>query len=112
MKNTGRLVHDIATYSRFCKQPDAFYSYSTAVFPEQQGKGVATHLKRSQIAHARAEGFRYLTGHAREGAMMHLAEKMGAKIVKEYPNWYDTGATNYLYEIDMDGINVDRKSVV
>lgn len=98
-------VHDIENYQHF-GEGNSFYAYATSVLPSHQGRGIATSLKRAFIAHARVKGFRYLVGHAKEGAMVNINEKFGARIVRSYDDWYNTGNTHYLYELDVREVGV------
>jgi len=85
------------TYEHYDEK--TMYVTSTAVLPEYRGKGVATKLKQFMFKDLKENGFKYVVGHSDSGAMTHINEKFGAKIIGEFKNWYDSSETHYLYEV-------------
>lgn len=90
---------DPNTYSHYNEK--TIYITSTAVLPEYRGKGIAIKLKIEMHKQLKKEKFKYVIGHAYEGAMINICKMFGGKIIKKFINWYDSGETHLLYEIDL-----------
>lgn len=80
----------------------AFYTVAFSVLPEHQGEGIGTILKSEHLSEIRRHGYDTVVGHANSGKAIEINQKFGARIIFTYPNWYGTGETHYLYELDMN----------
>lgn len=98
----NRKVKDIQSYERYGDK-DVVYVCSASVDQSVQGEGIGYLLARAFRAFASSEGYRFIIGHAREGKPMRINEKLGAKPVKKYENWYKTKEDYLLYELDTMG---------
>lgn len=83
------------------EDPSSFYLYNIVINRNHQRKGFGRELLLAMINEARAKGFKKIVGHFREGASLELAKSLGAKTVKDYPNWFNTGETYTHCEIDL-----------
>ncbi len=88
------------------KRVKALYHYSIGVLPEYQGMGIGKALKRATILEAKRQGYRFLVGHAKEGAALELNKKLGARVTESYDDWFNTGNTHYLYELDLENVPI------
>ena len=77
------------------------YLYSISVHPEYQGKDLAKRLMIEIIADCKAQGYDVLLSHAKEGGSLHLHDFFGGAHIDAVDNWYDTGATHTLCEINL-----------
>lgn len=77
------------------------YQNAFGVLPGYRGRGIGRLLKEATIHEAKKQGFRFLLGHAREGAAIGINKKFGARIIRPYEDFGGTGTTHYLYEIDL-----------
>ncbi len=77
------------------------YVWSFTVKPEFQGQNIGFKLASSFTNLAKRLGYEKILGAAKEGASIHINEKLGAKIIKPLENWADTGTTHYLYELNL-----------
>ncbi len=78
------------------KSKNVFYLMSYGILPKFQRYGIGKELVEEILKRAKAEGFEFVAMHAREGASLQINQKLGAQVLDGYPNWYDTGETNYL----------------
>ncbi len=83
------------------KSNETCYQEFFSVLPGYQGIGIGKLLKKATIHEAQRKGYNFLLGHAKEGAAIEINKKFGARIIKQYEDWYGTGITHYLYEIDL-----------
>ena len=89
---------------------DILYVFSLAVLSEYRGLGYGKILKSYFLGHIVSltltldamgkQGVRKIIGHANQKAMC-LNSMFGAEVICPYHNWYDTGETAYLYEINI-----------
>lgn len=89
---------------------DILYVFSLAVLPEYRGLGYAKILKSYFLGHIKSLtmtldamgkiGVRKIIGHANQQAMC-LNSMFGAEVICPFHNWYDTGETAFLYEINL-----------
>lgn len=78
---------------------NTIYCYSNTIIKPYQGKGYGKILKSYWLGLVKGKGFNFVYGHARPNGSQKLNEFFGAKFIKEYPNWYETGETYKLYSI-------------
>lgn len=83
------------------RDPEAIYCYSNTILERYKGKGYGTILKAAFIGHV-SNKFRTIYGHARPGASQALNRKFGAKFLRIYKNWYETGEDYRLYILELD----------
>lgn len=81
-----------------------FYYESVAVLPEYQNRGIGTALTEALISEAKRSGYRFLVSHAKEDPSLEIHKKFGASVIRPYENWFNTGYTHYLCEIDLEEI--------
>ena len=72
------------------------YLFSIGVHPDHRRKGIGTALMDSLIKEMKLKGFNRLTGHFLP-ASQELMLSRGAKTLKHYENWYNSGLpANYM----------------
>jgi predicted GNAT family acetyltransferase len=76
------------------------YIHSTAIRPQFQGQGLSKILKAYSLGLVKKE-YKTVIGHARHGASINLSLTYGAKIKMQFDDWYGTGETYYLYQLDL-----------
>jgi len=79
----------------------ALYVYSTTVLPEYEGRGFGQIIKAYLRGRARGAGYRWVVGHAKEGASVALNLRFGAKLGRRHPNWSDTGEPYRFYSLKL-----------
>lgn len=84
---------------------EAMYLISLAVLPRYRNVGLGKALKISLMKEAKKLGYDVIVSHAREGAALELNKRLGARVIKPYPDWFGTGETYYLCEIDLNRNN-------
>ncbi|MBF0553675.1 MAG: GNAT family N-acetyltransferase [Nitrospirae bacterium] len=90
---------DPKTYLNYGKK--VMYITSTGVLPEYRGKGVARRLKYAMLQDLKKDGFNYVIGHSHAGTMVTINKLFNAEIIQEFPKWFGSKWTNYLYEINI-----------
>lgn len=80
--------------------PDTLYTYSISILKPFQGLGLSKILKAYFLGCARS-GFKTVIGHSLQGASIQHNLSFGAKVIQEFPKWYGTSKTAYLYQIDL-----------
>ena len=76
-----------------------YYAFSTTVLPGYQGLGVAKLLLAYTHGNLRYENVHSrVIGHATSDAMRRVRLDLGAKILNEHDNWYESGRKAYFYE--------------
>ncbi|MGA3021073.1 MAG: GNAT family N-acetyltransferase [Candidatus Micrarchaeales archaeon] len=78
-----------------------FYNHSFAVLPEYQRHGIGTKLKEELIARAKQAGYQFFVNHAKEGTSQNIDLREGAVEIGECRNWYNTGKSHFVCEIDL-----------
>jgi GNAT superfamily N-acetyltransferase len=79
----------------------ALYVYSTTVLRRYEGRGLGTILKAYMLGRAFEAGYRWVVGHAREGASVALNVRFGAELGRRDPNWYGTGDAYRFYVLKL-----------
>ena len=74
------------------------YVCSVGVLPEYRCLGIAKKMKQKMNKALKDSGYEYILSHSNAGAMVHLDESFGAKILKEEKNWGGSKETHYLTE--------------
>jgi ribosomal protein S18 acetylase RimI-like enzyme len=74
------------------------YISSIGVLPEYQNRGIAKKFKENMNQILKKLGYRYVLSHSNEGAMTHLDELFGAKIIDTKHNWGGSKETHHLTE--------------
>lgn len=85
-----------------CVAEATFYMSALSVHPDYQKRGVGTELMRQLLARVKQGPYNLLVGHGNgEVALSKVYERFGAKAVRAYRNWFNTGSTYWLYEIHL-----------
>ena len=63
-----------------------------------QPKSSTKKMKQKMNKALKDSGYEYILSHSNAGAMVHLDESFGAKILKEEKNWGGSKETHYLTE--------------
>lgn len=84
------MLHDTLPVEGAC------YLYNFIINENFQGKGLGLALINEIVEKSRNQGYKILSGHFRPNGSLSLAKKIGAKELKPYPNWGETGET-YIY---------------
>jgi GNAT superfamily N-acetyltransferase len=79
----------------------ALYVYSTTVVPAYEGRGFGTIVKAYLLGCAFNAGYRWVVGHAREGASVALNQRFGAELRRRHPNWSETGDPYWFYTLKL-----------
>jgi hypothetical protein len=58
-------------------------------------------LNRAVGQTAKDQGYEYIIGHSRKGMAVNVAVRLGAKVIKEWPDWFGTGISYYQVEVDL-----------
>jgi hypothetical protein len=86
------------------------YLHSIGVRPEAYSKekisahkGISIAMQMNSLVGkiAKDQNYNFIIGHAREGMSLNVAVKLGAKIIKEYSNWFGVGTSYYQVEADL-----------
>ena len=80
------------------------YLYSISVLPSHSGKDLAKRLMIELLADCKAKGYDVLLSHAKEGASLHLHDFFGGIHINSVGNWYETGHSHTLCEIDLKSL--------
>jgi GNAT superfamily N-acetyltransferase len=72
------------------------YLYSILVNENFQGKGIGNALLKVLIDESRRLGYKIFAGHYRPNGSLKLIKKAGAKEIRPYANWGDSGE-EYIY---------------
>ena len=65
------------------------YTYSFVVMRKYKGNGYGKTLKRVYLSWARKKGFKYVSGHVREGVSQQFSGEV--QILQRFDNWHGTG---------------------
>lgn len=79
---------------------DTIYIFSTAILPKFRGTGLSKILKAYSLGML-SRDYTTVIGHARQGVSIKLSTDFGARIVKQFDDWYDTGEPYFLYQLDL-----------
>ncbi|MBO8130407.1 MAG: GNAT family N-acetyltransferase [Candidatus Marinimicrobia bacterium] len=71
------------------------YTYAFIVKKDHRKLGLAKMLKRVYQSYMKKIGFKYISGHVREGVALNF--KKSTQILKKFPNWNGTGYTFEYY---------------
>jgi GNAT superfamily N-acetyltransferase len=102
----GEGYEDISHYRRH----KAMYVYSTTILPRFQGRGLGKILKAHHLGRIQQAGYRYVIGHARDGASVALNLGFGAKLLTRHPDWHGTGDLYRFYELALRRARVHAAS--
>ena len=75
----------------------ALYVYSTTILRPYEGRGRGAILKAYLLGRAFEAGYRWVVGHAKEGASVALNRRFGAALRRRHANWYGTGEPYRFY---------------
>jgi GNAT superfamily N-acetyltransferase len=79
----------------------AFYVFSTTILPQYEGRGLGAILKAYLLGRAFGAGYRWVVGHAKEGASVALNQRFGAVFRRRHANWYGTGDPYRFYVLKL-----------
>jgi len=85
-----------ADLRRFAKTR-TLYVYSTTILPQFRGTGLGKILKAYLLGRAFEAGYKFVVGHARQGASAALNVGFGAELRRRHANWYGTGEHYWFY---------------
>lgn len=97
---TQQIVEEYEIYDT---QPldNAIYLYSIAVKEGLQGKGIGLTLLKELTSEAKAKGYKVFAGHYRPNGSLQIIKKLGAKELKNYPNWSNSNEEYVYCELDI-----------
>jgi GNAT superfamily N-acetyltransferase len=84
-----------------CKNEKAVYMYSLGVLPEYEGKDIGKRLMMNLLIDLKEKGYKKVFGHLKEGGSSHLAHFFEGNLLETREDWFQTGKTYFLYEIDL-----------
>jgi len=67
---------------------NTLYTYAFVVFNKYKGSGFAKTLKRVYLSWAKKKGFKYVSGHVREGVSQRFTGSV--QILQRFNNWHGT----------------------
>tara|TARA_B100001179_G_scaffold41506_1_gene27297 strand:+ start:331 stop:975 length:645 start_codon:yes stop_codon:yes gene_type:complete len=67
---------------------NTLYTYAFVVFQKYKGSGFAKTLKRVFLSWAKKKGFKYVSGHVREGVSQRFTGSV--QILQRFDNWHGT----------------------
>jgi predicted GNAT superfamily acetyltransferase len=67
---------------------NTLYTYAFVVFQKYKGSGFAKTLKRVYLSWAKKKGFKYVSGHVREGVSQRFTGSV--QILQRFDNWHGT----------------------
>ena len=79
----------------------ALYVYSTTILKRYEGGGYGKILKAYMLGRAFEAGYRWVVGHAKEGASVALNVRFGAEVGRRHRNWYGTGDAYRFYVLKL-----------
>ncbi len=79
----------------------ALYVYSTTILSAYEDSGFGKILKAYVLGRAVEAGYRWVVGHAKEGASLTLNQRFGAKIHRRHTNWFGTGDPYRFYSLKL-----------
>lgn len=74
---------------------NTLYTYAFVVMKKYKGNGYAKTLKRVYLSWARKKGFKFVTGHVREGISQKFSGEV--QILQRFENWHGTSKTFEYY---------------
>ena len=69
-------------------EKNTLYTYAFVVFQKYKGSGFAKTLKRVYLSWAKKKGFKYVSGHVREGVSQRFTGSV--QILQRFNNWHGT----------------------
>ena len=69
-------------------EKNTLYTYAFVVFHKYKGSGFAKTLKRVYLSWAKKKGFKYVSGHVREGVSQRFTGSV--QILQRFDNWHGT----------------------
>lgn len=69
-------------------EKNTLYTYAFVVFQKFKGNGYAKTLKRVYLSWAKKKGFKFVSGHVREGISQRFSGSV--KILQRFKNWHGT----------------------
>ena len=69
-------------------EKNTLYTYAFVVFQKYKGSGFAKTLKRVYLSWAKKKGFKYVSGHVREGVSQQFTGSV--QILQRFDNWHGT----------------------
>jgi predicted GNAT superfamily acetyltransferase len=76
-------------------EKNTLYTYAFVVMSKYKGNGYAKTLKRVYLSWAKKKGFKYVTGHVKEGISKRFTGDI--RILARFENWHGTGKTFEYY---------------
>ena len=77
-------------------QDQTVYTYAFIVDTKHHGKGYAKMLKRVYLNWLKKRGYRYVSGHVREGISQQFSP--ATRVLQKIPNWHETGKVFEYYQ--------------
>src|SRR5882762_5582467 len=77
------------------------YVYSTTILRRYEGRGLGAILKAYVLGRTFEAGYRWVVGHAKEGASVALNRRFGAELRRRHTNWSDTGDVHWFYVLKL-----------
>lgn len=76
-------------------------NYAELISISSSVSGIGNYMWKYLAPMLRGHGIKYATGHARQGASWHLAEKHGADRIFTCSNWGNTGEDYVFFKINL-----------
>jgi GNAT superfamily N-acetyltransferase len=101
-EETGKIEWSPREFSETYNSDGAgiLYIEDTTILPEYRNKGFAKFLREKTYQKLKND-WNFIVAHANSGAMINISKELGGNILKEFPNWFGSGETHVLYEIDL-----------
>ncbi|MBL7046037.1 MAG: GNAT family N-acetyltransferase [Candidatus Marinimicrobia bacterium] len=74
---------------------NTLYTYAFVMMKKYKGSGLGKTLKRVYLSWAKKKGFKYVTGHVREGVSKKFSGEV--EIIARFDNWHQSGKTFEYY---------------
>ena len=78
---------------------NTLYTYAFVVFQKYKGSGFAKTLKRVYLSWAKKKGFKYVSGHVREGVSQRFTGSV--QILQRFDNWHSTNKRFEYYRMPL-----------
>ncbi len=79
----------------------AFYVYSTTILRQYEDRGLGAILKAYVLGRAFEAGYRWVVGHAKEGASVALNQRFGAEVRRRHAHWSGNGDPYQFYVLKL-----------
>lgn len=101
------FAHDAwARFDQNLGQGNTLYTYAFVMLARYRGNGFAKTLKRVYLNWTKKHGYRYVTGHVKEGIAKNFSPV--TVIVKRFTNWHGSGKTFEYYRRPIHDASVGR----